>query len=680
MKTTFVTIACAFLLSIAHIHAVVASQTPMIHLDEQLEARLDSVLETGLHPTKRDEFHRILEDINGDTPLATQVRARVYHAFEMAMGDNDMDAAMAEVQELLALTAQATSVDARLEALAAEAELLLRAGDTAEAMARIPRLEDVAADATSSRVLFFTYHLIGRILTQTSQYEEALANLIKSHDIIAATDDRNTQRRRIYINLHIARLHADLRNNEAALTLTNRTIADALEYELHGRLPDLYVLQGFINGRDGPSDDVLQSYKRAIDWAERVGDDRVRLVGRNNAGSVLIMLERYDEASAILGEGQRLARDLGMRQEQALMQFNLGYIAVLQGRYEDGLAAIEAAAEQYREYARMAEIADMLEYQASAYAIAGEHEKQAEALLEQRRLRDEVFRTERDRVISDLQVRYEAQEQSRQIELLEQRNQLQQTTIANKQLEQRVAVLVVAVIILAALMLFFAYRNARKTNQKLNAANEQLHDQSIRDPLTGLLNRRSLQQEMAERTRLPAEKDALFLIDIDLFKQINDTEGHAAGDEVLKVIAERLQHMCRESDLVVRWGGEEFLIYLRTVSVDALADFARRMLQVISGNPIRIGDHKISVSATGGFVTLPFGGIEEDHFGWEKALQIADMLLYVGKSQGRNQINGIIGLNAVYDDRVKKALDRDIAKAIASGWVDTISIQGPDQE
>jgi diguanylate cyclase (GGDEF)-like protein len=328
----------------------------------------------------------------------------------------------------------------------------------------------------------------------------------------------------------------------------------------------------------------------------------------------------------------------------------------------------------------MAEIADMLGYMASAYAIAGEHKLQADALLEQRQLRDEVFRSERDRVISDLQVRYEAQEQSRQIELLEQRNQLQQTTIANKQLQQRIVVLVVAVIILAALLLFFAYRNARKINQKLNEANQQLHDQSIRDPLTGLLNRRSLQQEMALRTRLSGEKDAIFLIDIDLFKQINDTEGHAAGDEVLKVVAERLQHMCRDSDLVVRWGGEEFLIYLRTVSVETLPDFARRLLQVISGNPIRVGDHKISVSATGGFVTLPFGGIEEEHFDWEKALQIADMLLYIGKSQGRNQINGVVGLNAVYDDHVKKALDRDIAKAINQGWVDTIYIQGPDQE
>ncbi|MGX5914761.1 diguanylate cyclase domain-containing protein [Aliidiomarina sp. Khilg15.8] len=680
MKTTFVAISCAFLLCIAHIGAVAADQKASIYVDEQLEIRLDSVLEVGLQPSKREEFHAILKDINGDTPIDTQVRARAYHAFETAMGDNDMDAAMAEVQELLELTAQTDSVNARLEALAAEAELLLRAGETAEAMARIPALEDLTENATNARVLFFTYHLIGRILTQNSQYEEALANFIKSHDIIAATDDRNTQRRRIYINLHIARLHADLRNNEAALTLTNRTIEDALEHELHGRLPDLYVLQGFINGRDGPSDDVLQSYMRAIDWAERVGDDRVRLVGRNNAGSVLIMLERYEEASGILGEGERLARDLGMRQEQALMQFNQGYIAVLQGRYEEGLSTIEEAAAQYREYARMAEIADMLEYQASAYAIAGNHKQQAEALLEQRKLRDEVFRSERDRVISDLQVRYEAQEQSRQIELLEQRNQLQQATIANNQLEQRIVVLVVAVIILVALLLFFAYRNAKKTNQRLNEANEQLHDQSIRDPLTGLLNRRSLQQEMAARTRLPAEKDALFLIDIDLFKQINDTEGHAAGDEVLKVVSERLQHMCRDSDLVVRWGGEEFLIYLRTVSVDALPDFARRLLQVISGNPIRIGDHKISVSATGGFVTLPFEGIEEEHFGWEKALQIADMLLYVGKSQGRNQINGVVGLNAVYDDHVKKALDRDIAKAIKNGWVDTIYIQGPDQE
>lgn len=678
MKQKLVIVVCIFLFT--SVVTAAADQTSSSYVDAPLEARLDSVLEVGLHPSKRDEFHRILDDINGDTALDTQVRARVYHAFELAMSENDMEAAMAEVEELLALTADTESANARLEALAAEAELLLRAGNTADAMASISQLEKFSKAADNPRILFFSYHLIGRILTQNSQYEEALTNFLKSHEIISATDDQNTQRRRIYINLHIARLHADLRNNDAALELTNRTIDDAIKYELHGRLPDLYVLQGFINGRDGPSDDVLQSYQLAIDWAERIGDDRVRLVGRNNAGSVLIMLERYDEAQAILAEGERLARDLEMPQEQALMQFNLGYITVLQGNYEEGLSTIEAAASRYREYARKAEIADMLEYVAAAYAIAGDYEQQAEALLEQRSLRDEVFRSERDKVISDLQVRYEAQEQSRQIELLEQRNQLQESTIANKQLQQRIVVLAVVVTILVALLLLFAYRNARRANQRLNKANQQLQDQSIRDPLTGLLNRRSLQQELAKRTRLPAEKDALFLLDIDLFKQINDTEGHAAGDEVLKVIAERLTHTCRDSDLVVRWGGEEFLIYLRTVSTETLPDFARRLLTVISGNPIRIGKEQIVVSATGGFITLPFAGIEEEYFGWEKALQIADMLLYVGKSQGRNQINGVVGLNTVYDDDVKKALDRDIAKAIKKGWVDTICIQGPDPE
>lgn len=648
-------------------------------LSPALERRLDDVLDVGFYPRDQEAFAQILKELDEDTPIATRIRAEGYHILDIALRQDDFELAFAQSEALIDLAKVEASANGQLEALAIRAELLLRSSDTTKALMLVPEMEVLMTEAGNVRVLFYANHLIARILRESSQYESALEYFLTAHEIISKTDDQNTQRRRQFINLHIGRLHSDLENNEAALSLTERTIEESLEYGLYSRLPDLYLLKGYILGQDGPSQQVLETYREAVTWAETASDDRVRLIGRNNIGSVLMLMDRLDEASTILTEGKELATELSRNLPRAIMEFNLGYIEVLQGNETEGLQAMEIAVEDIRNYSRDAELAHVLGHLADAYEIAGDYQQQAQTLIEQQSLRNTIFRSERDQAISELQIRYEAEEQKQQILLLKQRGELQARLLENKQLQQRVVVLFVIIIILALCLVYIAYRTARKTNEKLNKANEKLQDQSLKDPLTGLQNRRSLQQALTERKRLPGEQDAILLLDIDLFKQINDREGHSAGDAVLVELAARLSNISRGTDMVIRWGGEEFLIFLRGTNSEALPEFARRVLQVIGDKPITYKDREIKVSATGGFITLPFAGVDEAELDWEKALQIADMSLYIGKSQGRNQITGVLGINVPYA-QVREALESDLAKAIKNNWVEITTIEGPPKK
>ncbi|MFV0258926.1 MAG: diguanylate cyclase [Acidimicrobiales bacterium] len=159
---------------------------------------------------------------------------------------------------------------------------------------------------------------------------------------------------------------------------------------------------------------------------------------------------------------------------------------------------------------------------------------------------------------------------------------------------------------------------------KLQTRDEAEHqrDLATTDGLTGLLNRRGIDHRLGS----VGTGDALLLIDLDHFKQVNDQQGHAVGDEVLSVVAGALRAAVREGDLVARWGGEEFLV----VSFRQRNPFHVELL----GERIRqaVADAEAEVTASIGVATV------EPNEDWEDALRRADAALYRAKSHGRNRV------------------------------------------
>jgi diguanylate cyclase (GGDEF)-like protein len=152
------------------------------------------------------------------------------------------------------------------------------------------------------------------------------------------------------------------------------------------------------------------------------------------------------------------------------------------------------------------------------------------------------------------------------------------------------------------------------------------------DPLTGLPNRTEF-HERAENAILEKHSGfecAIMFIDLDQFKQVNDTLGHAVGDRLLRSVADRLTATMPSSDIIARFGGDEFVAFHRCPAGDAeIASLARRLIEEIS-HPYEIGDHQIAIGASIGIATA------KDVIDLESLQRNADLALYQAKVEGRN--------------------------------------------
>ncbi len=162
------------------------------------------------------------------------------------------------------------------------------------------------------------------------------------------------------------------------------------------------------------------------------------------------------------------------------------------------------------------------------------------------------------------------------------------------------------------------------------------------DSLTGLCNRMELEMQLAEELHRAVRYNhplTIYMLDIDHFKQINDTYGHLAGDTVLKYLGKRLTQSVREEDLVARFGGDEFVIVLPETSLAKAEDSAARLFSDITGLCIPLPDgSEISVSVSIGIATYP------DHAESSMTLlEVADKAMYDAKKAGRHQIKSVIG-------------------------------------
>ena len=186
----------------------------------------------------------------------------------------------------------------------------------------------------------------------------------------------------------------------------------------------------------------------------------------------------------------------------------------------------------------------------------------------------------------------------------------------------------------------------------LEKANDELARASITDSLTGLANRRFLTEYIEKEVALlhrrynrlnegPITADlldlAFMMIDLDRFKTINDSAGHAAGDVVLRDLRDLLVSCSRTSDIIVRWGGDEFLLVARDLSGDGLLELAERVRARVAAHVFEIGEGRVvRTTCSIGFACYPFFREQLDALSWEQVISVADRALYVAKASGRN--------------------------------------------
>ena len=199
----------------------------------------------------------------------------------------------------------------------------------------------------------------------------------------------------------------------------------------------------------------------------------------------------------------------------------------------------------------------------------------------------------------------------------------------------------------AAINLMHEAQTARDEVEKINQElvtrlteiqqlQDQLREQAIRDPLTNCYNRRFLIESIEREFSRALREDypiSIIMLDIDHFKNVNDTFGHKAGDEVLRGIGELLLHHNRLSDVVARYGGEEFIIMLPNMSIKTAASRAEELRKLILKRQHKVDENTIMVTASFGIAGFPNHGRV-----YEEVIEAADKALYSAKNTGRNRV------------------------------------------
>ncbi|GJJ04664.1 hypothetical protein RugamoR64_52020 [Duganella rhizosphaerae] len=257
-----------------------------------------------------------------------------------------------------------------------------------------------------------------------------------------------------------------------------------------------------------------------------------------------------------------------------------------------------------------------------------------------------------------------------------------------------------------------AYRQVAATLKTLSATQEQLLEKnleleqaykaleevSLTDQLTGLRNRRFFLQnvdadvalslrgydagqhrELTECDLIAPNDLVFFMVDLDHFKEVNDRYGHAAGDSILVQMQERLREVFRESDYVIRWGGEEFLVLARATHRDEAHAVAERMRRAVADRAFVLPDGVLlSKTCSIGFACFPFLPQQPRLLSWSQVVELADQGLYVAKRSGRNAWAALYGTAATRPDGIFPRLMQHLDQAVEDGEVRLVSnLTGP---
>ena len=624
---------------------------------------------------------------------------------------------LAELAELIP-NADGASSETRRFIYALEGQALVLAGKTAVAAELANRLEEEAAnasdragvalaklirsaiessavDAAKSATLarearylakdsgdeFLQYWgalALGTAARARGQSDEALASL---HDALALADRAGNAYRRSSALYQLSVLHLALKQGQDSLTTAlsafeSGKAANSAYAMANARMAESAVMELL----QQPARE-LAAMEEALAIARKAQSQAAEGRALVNLADIRLRRKQFSEALDFSRRSLALARlvhDTGLA---SVSKANMGFALLGLGRIAEGKRLTDEALGDYERSGATADIVDLLDEYARNLEHLGDYPGALALYHRERTLKDEIAQQMQVHALLELQEKYEAEKRTQEINLLNRDNALKTAELANQELQQRIWWSLAALFALSFFVVALLYRKLRWTNQLLAQKNAELIVQSSRDPLTGLYNRRYFQDFISDEDARPERRRreddhtvrALLLIDVDHFKETNDRFGHALGDAVLVAVARRLRDTLRETDMIVRWGGEEFLVLART-NESRLDELAARILHAISAEPITLNDKLIWTTVSIGYVPMPLPPAETP-LPWDRAIGLVDMALYMAKVNGRNRGCGIQRLIG-RDAETLAAAERDLEHACTAGLVELHVVHG----
>lgn len=595
----------------------------------------------------------------------------------VASGQTEDARRLADALERAGLDAQDDTATAIALMIRSEAQSW--AGDTPQAHTFASASRALAEKSGDAYVRFWATISTGVGARQLGRVDEALANLQEAYVLADAAKSPYRRANALY---QLSVLNRTMKQGDRALDNSQQAFLEAkLAHSTYGMAKAKMAESAALEVLNRPVEE-LSAMQEALAIARAARSDVEECLALINLSDIYLRRKEFRKAFELSERSLRLATRIQDGGMIATNKANMGFALFGLGRIDDGKRLAEEALAEYERTGANADIAELLGEYGQYLANSGDY-KGALALRDrQQKVLDKVAHTVRDKDLLEMQSRFESEKRNRQIEKLTLEKERQAIDLRGRRFEQRIWWLLAAVFAASFAVVAFLYRKLRETNRLLAQKNSELSFQSSRDPLTALYNRRHFQNFIneihadADRRRVAPDKpiQAILLIDLDHFKLINDQFGHAAGDAVLVAIARRLREALRETDMIVRWGGEEFLVFVPLAPVDRLDEIVLRIMHAVSAEPVNYLGQSLHVTVSVGYspVLLPPDDVA---LGWERVLGLADQALYLAKLNGRDRAYGVGAMRKSGDDALA-AIDANLERAWQQGIVELRVLTG----
>jgi diguanylate cyclase (GGDEF)-like protein len=529
----------------------------------------------------------------------------------------------------------------------------LAARSPAEALVALGALDARHAQLRGPEFLAALQRAYGDVYLQLGQFDFALSHYLKAVDVARAhpgllrptVNDLRLALARVYVYTKapakVLAVLAAIGPGDGAVPA--RAAARAA------------INQGIAYSMQGRHDAARSAYLNGLALARKGHFLMLEANALANIADSWLQQERWAEAEASARAALVVAERTHDTGNIRTARANLGFALAGAGDIKAGLGYIDGVAAAFRSDDLLPDLANVLAEKSRALERAGMVRQSLHALQEQQAVAARLAAAERDNAVAMMQEQFNAQRRAAQIDGLRHENALKDDEIRQRRIWQIIASIGFALALALCGFVYRLYQRSVRTGRRLQVLNDELAFHSTHDALTGLLNRRSFRDTMAARAaKAPATLpgQCFILLDIDHFKAINDRLGHGAGDAVLVEVAARLRVAVGTRGLLVRWGGEEFLVYAEGGGPQGDARLVRELLEAVAATPFAGAEgERLDVTISAGALTLAPEGCNDSGndndirsgapadagLEWEQALALADQALYLGKQNGRNR-------------------------------------------
>lgn len=608
---------------------------------------------------------RAVQIIDAAVPLSADLPAPEIEMFEiraMVYADSSREDDVNTLVQRLDAMARAG------DEAAARAALFVRAYSarqhrefaTAETELKGIDVNSIHSDTERYRVL----SLKGYVLRILGRDEASLPSLEQALDLANKMRD---EPRTLHAMLALARVYTDSGNLDRSLVLLKSARSIATRMGDEAALVETEERVADIADRRGDRTEERRASLAGLEHAMRSGSSKWMEIALLNLGDSYLKTRDFAESLKYSKQAMPIMMQANHHDHEQIAQFNEGLAYIGLGSIKAGEKLAEGAIAAALAGSDLVGAKDLLREYAVALEHAGYLMMAIQAYHRYDDISEKFMTSARQRAFLELSAQFDDERKARELELLRRDNELKVSEMRGQRLRQQL--ILAGALFIACICAALVWAVAR-----VSKANERLRFTSEHDPLTGLSNRRYFNEHVLALEGGRPIRGCVLLADLDHFKRINDTHGHPAGDAVLAAMSQRLSAALRESDKLVRWGGEEFLAVLGPMT-PAQADMtAERLLQAVRRDPVIWNGHMIHCTISIGYASFPMAGSTTD-ISLDNAISLVDKALYVAKRRGRDRAC-LIKVVSARDDKELTRISAEFESATMDRRVQLVEILG----